>query len=337
MACEDTEEDQMVGKKIAVIGWYGHGNIGDESFKTAFSHLWLNNTFSYFDKVPEQVNSFDACFIGGGSILDNAFFNFESIKIPLAFIGVSVGATITNPALKRAIERAKVIVVRDSSSLEYLESKARPTMLAPDIVFGYATHVQQKKVSDKTVCVLVNDFMAPKHNSELYKGDAWNWFTHEFSQCLNDLSTDGYKIKMFPMCTGAVDDRRAAASIISRMEHPDRVEWMLDEFCDDSEICLRHEINECDLVITQRFHGIVYAAKAGRRVISISAHDKIKSICYDMGLVKPVDYYGFSKSEFKYSLQEVSTVEPSKFYRYAAEAKEKWETMSAIVSAQLFS
>jgi len=46
--------------KIFVYGWYGHENIGDESYKLSFKETWSQHEFIFSDNVKEEdINKFD--------------------------------------------------------------------------------------------------------------------------------------------------------------------------------------------------------------------------------------------------------------------------------------
>ena len=133
----------MGSVKVCVVGWYKgkHLNLGDEAFKPSFQKLWKSYTFTFENRIPENINDYDLCWFGGGSFFDQPLPNPKKIeiKIPIALIGV--GLKDISPANKTVYEKAKEIVVRDSDS-----HKRHPqSILAPDIVFSLEDPIYKKK------------------------------------------------------------------------------------------------------------------------------------------------------------------------------------------------
>ena len=53
--------------KIGVVGWYGHGNIGDESYRLSFPKVFPQYDFVFTEKVQEPF--MPAYVLGGGDII----------------------------------------------------------------------------------------------------------------------------------------------------------------------------------------------------------------------------------------------------------------------------
>src|ERR1017187_398929 len=99
---------------VYVFGWFSKGNLGDDSFKQAYLDLWGNRVnFTFSNEITPDVNSYDACFIGGGSFLDQPLHGSEHIKIPLGLIGVGIHDLI-HPHNEPLLKNAKIIISRNS-------------------------------------------------------------------------------------------------------------------------------------------------------------------------------------------------------------------------------
>jgi polysaccharide pyruvyl transferase WcaK-like protein len=75
--------------KINLIGWYGKGNIGDDSFQSVFSGAFAGHEL-VFSQRPDL--SADAFILGGGGVIDYGYFDgLEKIgEKPLYAVGVDI-------------------------------------------------------------------------------------------------------------------------------------------------------------------------------------------------------------------------------------------------------
>ena len=59
---------------ITVLGWYGHGNVGDESYKTSFPLLFPNYNLVFTDSLTNELKKKSAAVIlGGGAVIEKPF------------------------------------------------------------------------------------------------------------------------------------------------------------------------------------------------------------------------------------------------------------------------
>lgn len=282
--------------KIFVYGWYDSGNLGDEAFKASFRQLWPTVDFYFDSAIPTSLDGYDAFWVGGGSFLDQAIKGLEKVSIPLAFIGVGAGKVI-HPENAKALERAKIIVVRDSDSYDSLSQFAPPVFQASDLVFARKDLTPLNLKQTKQVLVLLNDHITPfGRNVPEWQALAHSWFIQEFSKILDRLTEKGYSISFLPLCINPrVDDRRMAAKIIGHSEYPKKYYWHVSPISEDF---LREEISKSSFVFSQRFHGLVYSLLENRAVIPICIHDKFKGLSRDL-TIPMLDYYGITDIEFE--------------------------------------
>jgi len=280
--------------RIYVFGWYGNGNLGDEAFKISFQQLWPKVDFTFGNCIPPVINDYDQLWVGGGSFLNQPISNLGNVKIPTTFIGV--GVSEVHPANLPALKNSDVIC-RDVKSLSLVQKiTTKSARSISDLVFA-RKDLQEvgPRHPKKQIVVLANDFLTPSGNVPDWKSLSYYWFIQEYAKVLDRFAEQGYRMLMLPMCVNAkVDDRRAAAAILGRSKYPEKYIWNL---MPTSEEELLAHLLESELLITQRFHGIVYGMVAEIPTIAIKCHDKFTALTSLFNL-PAVDYYGFTDAQF---------------------------------------
>lgn len=328
----------MARQKIAVIGWYNHGNVGDEAFKKAFQALFPQFDFDFQAHVPGNVNDvYDAVWVGAGSFLDEQVGGLEDVKLPTAFLGIGMGHA-PGDRLLSVMAKAKALVVRDQLTFKNLISVGLSPEVAPDLAFANPVLANPTPPEGKKAVVLLNDFFCPKMGGTSWQKSAWDWFLHEFARTCEGLIYDGYELDFVPMCIGGIDDRRPAGMVQGYLPEQlfEKTKWMTTAPGTNvpHEQCVHNAIAEASLVITQRFHGMVYSAQMGKPFIAIAGHDKIKGLAGDLKWGGVVDYYGFSRTMFRGTRKIVAGTDTDGLLEYAAYAKGRWSALSATIAAK---
>src|ERR1700760_2120231 len=65
----------MIPMKISVLGWYNHGNVGDEAFKIVFPLLLPAHQVKCVESLKDDDNS-DAYILGGGDVVYEAYMKY---------------------------------------------------------------------------------------------------------------------------------------------------------------------------------------------------------------------------------------------------------------------
>jgi hypothetical protein len=321
---ERDEDGQLARKKILVVGYYGKGNVGDESFRPAFQAVWPQWDFEFADKIPEAYEHFDAIIIGGGSLLSAPLQTPfpQTLNRPVAFVSVDDHAP--HAAYKGLLKEAKVVLSR---------SPGTKHRFAPDIVFALTPDKAEVEVKAKVASVFMNDFFPAKADHPKYKHVAWDWFAHEFAGAMDAMIEGGWALDFIPMCSGAVDDRRTAGSVISLMKHSARAGWWVMQ---PEERSIKVAIASSKLVISARYHGCIFAAMQGVPFIAISSHDKFNDLAKYMTMDwAATPYYGFQKAHL---LQRLASADGNGRWAWlkALDAKRTWKDISASVEQKLF-
>lgn len=266
--------------KVLVYGWYHQSNVGDDLFADAFKHLFPECKFVFCDIISsEELIGIDAVFFGGGSFLlsrpnidDKALSHLKSKKI--FYLGVGVEAEV-HPIHLELMKLAKMIVTRSPDQVERLKEINPNSKWIPDLVYSLQSKVAHSPKFKKSVLIMPNISTVPKNSDPYWAHAAWLHFKSEFTQFLDCLIDDGFKLSFFSMCQGIkINDNWAAAELLSPMKKSEN-KFLLSYQPVGIE-SVTGLISSYDMVVTQRFHGIVLSEMTRTPYISIYHHDKLK-------------------------------------------------------------
>lgn len=299
--------------KIVVYGWYYQGNLGDELFMEAFSYLFPNYELIFTNCISKrQLEGADGVFIGGGSFLgDNLMVDkdaWDSLQQKKIFyLGVGT-ETAFHPVHRHLMKRARLIATRTPEHIEKVKELNSQVIGIPDLVYCLPAPTAQKPMK-RSVLILPNIMVVPKWSEPHWKHAAWSYFKSEFAQCLDELSEQEYNIDFLPMCINPeLNDAHAAIELINASQYRGFRLLVHDK---PANIQSALEImSGYDVIVTQRFHGIVLSDMIGASYVSIYHHDKLKN---SAGV--NISYYGTSKAQLKSSIErqyssKVSTLLP---------------------------
>lgn len=284
--------------KTLVYGWYNLGinNIGDLLFKDAFKALFPNCDFEFTDCLTkENTSSNDIIIFGGGSFL-YAPINIKNITLQdvsskkIFYIGVGTETEI-HQNHQFLMQKAQLIATRTIGGISKISKITNsPILEIPDIVYSLLNNIIINKPTSKSILIFPNAEVIPKYNDMHWKYSAFEKFKDEFSQFLDILIETGYKLTFAPMCqNNDMHDLGASMEIINRMKYRKYNTQMLDfpkDLYQISDIVSKHEI-----IISQRYHGLILSNLCQRQSISIAHHDKLK----DGSSSVIVPYYGVYK------------------------------------------
>jgi polysaccharide pyruvyl transferase WcaK-like protein len=318
-----------MNKKVYVYGWYGHANLGDEAFKGAFRELWPQVDFTFNCFIPNDINEkYDACFIGGGSFLDQKINKIDRIEIPLGFIGVGLHEN-PHPDNLSALKKAEVVISRNqipealSSSMQFI-----PTLHeASDLVLS-RTFAMPRKLKRKMILIFVNHFVI--QNMPNWKRDAYENFLKVFPGVCDDLCDKGYDLVFFPMCLDLINDDRLLAFRIACEMRSDTSKIHI--MSTGTEAGLWTLLSAAEYCVSMRYHGFIFSAMAGVPCLGMRSHDKMKSFYESLQSNSVIDYYGVSKETFNQGLDNLDS--PKKLLDFTRKEKQKWDCLSAMVAGK---
>lgn len=244
--------------KINFIGWYGEGNLGDDSFQLVFSEAFSGHE-QVFSQKPDL--SCDAFILGGGGVIDAGYFDGLS-KIgnkPLYAIGVDIPlcgerySLLLNHAFKKILVRSKEYfwLAREQGLLN--------VSFIPDIAFWISPVTKKDShVKPQLGVSLMN---------HLLKGE-----THLQDHIMRVLDRKGDLVDITFLAFKKIDldminDVLSRRSIPCKVIAPQTPEEMISH------------ISGLDVLLTMRFHGAVFANICKVPFISLSVPGKHSIFC----------------------------------------------------------
>ncbi|MBO9453337.1 polysaccharide pyruvyl transferase family protein [Tropicibacter sp. R16_0] len=269
-------------KKVALIGYFGWGNFGDELFVSTHRQ-WLGETYDLFVAndllrapyfsfpVEDLVDKADAFLIGGGDLLNpvhasTLYWKMEYLKKPVFIHGLGVD--------ERSFKRAKVlrhykafmqhpncklIVARDIESQAWIKEHIDPgddkLMCYPDPVCAFARPAPTPP-KEKTLGVVMREHRSLKPDMAPVK------------DLIATAKGMGYRVKHLVLANKSLGkgDLKRARMIA---EEGDEI------FYSDSLEDMCQAISSCSILATIKLHGMIVATMYG--VPSIAMTDSPKN------------------------------------------------------------
>ena len=283
--------------RIAVIGYYGYNNFGDEinlqemikSMKaqypkaeiTVYSrslwHAFLKPEYNLviaagmpMETFQKTLNQYDVIVIGGGGLifLGTHFFTFldEHITAPYIFSRIGIDdRTVNKEAVKKiknTLHKASHITVRTHGDLDLLKKNFDMSCdVVPEAIWNYRTQSRPMLTAKKKVIISLNVYAGKYTNRIKAALSTVKEPLYEYIMSMQDTTTDCYyNIK--------------ATNRKNRIIIPDSIGL------DGKGSCLA----SVDLTITSRLHAALVSISHGVPAVMLKSTPKLKFLAAEMGL-----------------------------------------------------
>lgn len=287
--------------KIQILGWYGHGNTGDEAYKLAFPSLLPDHELIFADVFNPDKDEPDAIILGGGDIVYPSFTGplSKKPKIPKSL----VSTTLTNASDLQHLKLFKKLHVRDYRSQKlgqtYADVKYLPDvtfMLQPDVEAGRQLmkakfEAEGSQLRERVITIVFNAYTMAT-TPESYRRDFTNF--QRLSQDIADaVDVMDASIVFMPFSTRAPwDDRTANSWVASHSRKYYKNMVIFDRLSVQDNLNL---IAASNVVVSTRLHSSIFSTIAGVPFIDLTHHDKNRGFIETLG-----------KTDWSMSLWEIS-------------------------------
>lgn len=285
--------------KIALVGWSGNNNQGDDRMFYCVKRFFSNHTIVQFKGWLEAIegidklNSCDYVLIGGGGLITRGFNRyvdfFNQIDIPLGCIGISIESDSLNEDMQEGLEllkkRSDFIYVRDKGSKLLLDNNYK-VILGPDISYLYPYPIVKNPVKSDTCALNLRNWFwwdfelfGNLHYKFSKIDNKYPWFKNIYplkkwnpDKLVIKLKKEFRTIKPFPLYFGSYD--KTDTYILTKYFRNTKNNFNLTQ------------LSSSRYLIGMRLHSIIFACQQGIPFISLSYEPKNENFCKDMGLPK---------------------------------------------------
>lgn len=285
-------------KKVALIGAWGYGNVGDDAYPRVWRRYFPGVEFSLYNSdLPCKAPEADLYLFGGGGILfDNGTAHYDYLStyaewarqrgIPIAFVSVGVQLRINFPdytahyiaeALGRwatLLGAADLVTVRDRESQSMLAERGIHAEQYPDLC--YLTGGLEQR-SEKFLTVLPGTGLTTAFSSA----------REQLEECMRTYPGKPLIIMNMgsPATDSLVDDFASNYPVLATFKSQHT----------PVELALNVIRNSC-FVLTGRYHGLVFSRAAGKpfwtpsamQTFKLSAEDRAANMTDALGHMRAV-------------------------------------------------
>lgn len=290
---------------INIMGWYSKDNIGDDAFKDCFRTIFHENSLNKLNFHTMRPDVSRPIILGGGDVVKEFYIHKLSEAPAVVLCGVGLGYESEVNLLKSL--NIPLAIVRNKADADILIREGINAIYSPDITYILPDVAipEDRPPGKKRLGVLLSEEINPTYerraSSEYMYYEYYKW---EFASSIDELS-EYYDIEFVPFsCLNSIDDRRIAGDIFRRCRNRESI-TLVDKL--PSVEAARTKIATYDLLVTMKFHGIMFAVQSGVPFINIAETRKTQLFCSENGLSHlTVQKFSFDKTRF---LEFVKTAE----------------------------
>ena len=267
----------MIARPVRVLGLYGHHNSGDDAFRDVHRTIgpqldwrWLSpGRFGESATPPDER----VVVLSAGDIVSEFYTQHLPPAVSVLAYGVGLAGHLQMDVLRALGSRLRGVWVRNETDVALLRDAGLPAQATPDIVFCLHGHLPANRLLPdkprKRAIVVVSDNVRADvlRANDTRRFIAFQHFLDELAEAIAYLA-DWYQVVLVPFSYDHNDyDLAAIFDLRPRLRARDAL-LVLEDRPPPLEMMALFET--ADLVVTQKFHGAVYAMLHGTPFLAIS-------------------------------------------------------------------
>jgi polysaccharide pyruvyl transferase WcaK-like protein len=276
---------------IQVLGYYHRGNAGDDFFEGVIRMLLNYPEPLFFLQPGSYIDSAHLTILGGGDVIKPYYIDKIPKDKPYHVLGAGLGY---ESELDLLGSNVKQVLLRNRIDAAEAQRRGFDAHYCPDLAFAYApdqeTTLRPANEKKKLAVILANSAVTPSMTfneiSDMYYQD---YLKMELAKALDVLS-EWYDIQFMSMSDSCYAyDSAMAMEVASRMKRGYRSDF--------EKLGHAVDLYGFDLVISMKFHGLIFSTMWGVPFVNIGMTRKTELYCREAALTDlMVEPYCFTKN-----------------------------------------
>jgi polysaccharide pyruvyl transferase WcaK-like protein len=304
---------------VPILGWYDKRNVGDDAFKEVFEDVVLeaDSTAKISYYTQRQISpGLNKIILGAGDVIRPFYIDKIPMDTSIFIIGAGLGYESEIELLGgRSVPFS---LFRNKADVQIARSFGVEAEYCPDITYLIEglEPLPIQMGEGKTLGVLLSDEINPTSDrTESTKEYLYCEYLKWELATILDYLHDYYNICFVAYSTlETINDHKVSLDIYRRMSHRDNVSFITQPLSIRQALWL---MKQFELVISMKFHGIMFAVNQGVPFINIAETRKTQQFCTENQLLHlSIPRYSLEKERF---LEVVKVAEAAET-RHAIEA-----------------
>ena len=288
---------------IPILGWYDQQNVGDEAFKDVFRAAIRDVDSSFTVSFHTPFNPLKSpppgkVILGGGDVIRPFYLQKIPPDVKIFPIGVGLGYQSEVQLLEKT--KTPFALFRNKDDVELARSRGIVAEYAPDLTYflNEPDPLPIDMKNGKILGVLLSDEISPtserRETSKEYS--YYEYLKWELAGILDFLS-EYYHIYFVSFSNLlSINDHKVSLDVYRRMSARDRVSFITQPL---SLAQALWTVKQFDLVISMKFHGIMFAVNQGVPFINIAETRKTQRFCIENKLAQlSIPRYSLERERF---------------------------------------
>lgn len=277
---------------LVFVGWYGRGNCGDEAFKDVHEMLFPTHEKVWVDDRADMssVPKSALYVLGGGDVVSDFYVHKIPPNQKFFMYGVGLASLEQRDYVASMRDRLLGVWVRNTEDAAALAGVGVPARFTPDIVFQLSEAVgacdtsRLPRAGERKMLLVFPSNNGPEAAARQRDLGAYHYYEFMIAEMAKTLDYIGkyYDIMFVPLSSNENDnDIIWAMRTSSLMKNKNNV-TVLDRHLTPIEVAAL--TSRANMVMSMKFHGLIFALLAGRPFVNIGLTRKTQLLCEDNDL-----------------------------------------------------